>query len=167
MNNVQTVHCHKTGLCAQCSHPETMSHAVPRSWALLRAQQAGRGHNQRRSRAYWACAGRDTPRQPAPGRDPKPRSRHPISTGQVATSNRCRDQPLLFPQKRPCRNPKPWSRHQIMTRQPESCRDIKSVSRHPSGHSRSRPQNDVATPFLQPSPKPGRNTKPSRDPPGD
>ena len=110
--------------------------------------------------------GRDTPRQPAPGRNPKPRSRHPISTGQVATSNRCRDQPLLFPQKRPCRDPKPWSRHQITTRQPESCRDIKLVSRHHSGHSRSRPQNWVTTPFLQPSPKPGRNTKPGHDPPG-
>ena len=54
----------------------------------------------------------------------------PISTGQVATLNRCRDQPLLLPQKRPCRDPKPWSRHQTTTRQPEPCRDIKSMSRH-------------------------------------
>ena len=44
-------------------------------------------------------------------------------------------------------------------RQPEPCRDIKSVSRHHSGHSRSRPQNGVATPFLLPSPKPGRDTE--------
>ena len=126
--------------------------AVPRSWALLSAQPTGRTHvactAQRRSRACWACAGRDTPKQPAPGRDPKPRSRHLISIGQVVTSNRCRDQPFLFPQKLPCRDPKPWSRHQIITRQPESCRDIKSVSRHHSGHSRLRPENGVATPFL-------------------
>ena len=33
------------------------------------------------------------------------------------------------------------------------------MSRHPSGHSRSRPLNGVATPFLLPSPKPGSNTK--------
>ena len=43
-----------------------------------------------------------------------------------------------------------------ISRQPESCRDIKSVSRHHSGVPRSRPQNGVATPFLLPSPKPGR-----------
>ena len=42
------------------------------------------------------------------------------------------------------------------SRQPESCRDIKSVSRHHSGIPRSRPQNGVTTPFLLPSPKPGR-----------
>ena len=87
------------------------------------------------------------------------RSRHPISTGQVATSNRCRDQPLLLPQERPCRDPKPWSRHQTTTRQPEPCRDINSVSRHHSGQSKSRPQNGVATSFLLPNPKPGRDTK--------
>ena len=39
------------------------------------------------------------------------------------------------------------------------CRDIKLVSRHRSGHSRSRPQNGVATPFLLPSLKPGRDIK--------
>ena len=86
-----------------------------------------------------------------------PKSRHLISTSQIATSNRCRNQPLLLPQKRPCCNPKPWSRHQTTTRHPEPCRDIKSVSRHHSGQSRSRPPNRVATPFLLPSPKPGRD----------
>ena len=40
------------------------------------------------------------------------------------------------------------SRHQTTTRQPESCRDIKSVSRHQSGHSRSRRQPHVATSLL-------------------
>ena len=151
---------------------------MPRSWALLRAQQAGRAHVahtasacrahiQRMSCACWACAGLDTPRQPALGSDLKPRSRHIISTSQVTTSNQCRDQPLLLPQKRPCCDPKPWSRHQITTRQPESCRDIKSVSRHHSGHSMSRPQNGVATPFLLPSPKPGRDFLSGSRPLGD
>ena len=87
------------------------------------------------------------------------RSRHSISTGQVGTSNQCRDQPLLLPQKCPCRDLEPWSRHQTTIRQPEPCRNIKSVSRHHSEHSRSRPQNGVATLFLLPSPKPGRDIK--------
>ena len=39
------------------------------------------------------------------------------------------------------------------------CRDIKLVSRHRSGNSRSRPPNGVATPFLCPAPKPGRDIK--------
>ena len=42
---------------------------------------------------------------------------------------------------------------------PEPCRDIKSMSRHHSGQSRSRPPNEVATPFLLPIPKSGRNIK--------
>ena len=37
------------------------------------------------------------------------------------------------------------SRHQTNTIQPEPCRDIKSVSRHHPGISRSRHQNQVAT----------------------
>ena len=48
----------------------------------------------------------------------------PSSTGRVATSIPCCDQPLLLPQKCPCRDPKPWSRHQTTTRQPEPYRDI-------------------------------------------
>ena len=59
----------------------------------------------------------------------------------------------------PRRDPMPRSRHPMTTRQPESCRDIKSVLRHHLGHSRSRPQNGVATPFLLPSPKAGRDTE--------
>ena len=42
------------------------------------------------------------------------------------------------------------------SRQQGTCRDIKAMSRHYSGVPRSRPQNGVATPFLLPSPKPGR-----------
>ena len=43
--------------------------------------------------------------------------------------------------------------------QQKPCRDIKSVSRHRSRHSRSRPQNGVVTSFPLPSPRLGRNTK--------
>ena len=51
----------------------------------------------------------------------------------------CRDTP---------RQPAPRSRSHFdvaTSRQPESCRDIKSMSRHHSERSRSRPQNGVAT----------------------
>ena len=147
-----------------CAHTAcSVARTTPSRVHVARTACAGRAHSLRMSRACWACTGRDMPRQPAPGRNAKSRSRHLISTGQVGTSNRCRDQPLLLPQERPCRDLKPWSRHQTTTRQPEPCCDIKSVSRHHSGHSKSRPQNGVATPFLLPSPKPGRNTKPGRD----
>ena len=57
------------------------------------------------------------------------------------------------------------SRHKNTTRQPKPCCDIKSVSRHHSVLSRSRPQNGVATPFLLPSPKPGRDTETRSRPP--
>ena len=49
------------------------------------------------------------------------------------------------------RQPAPRSRPHFdvaTSRKPESCRDIKSMSRHHSKHSRSRPQNGVATPNL-------------------
>ena len=75
---------------------------VPMSWALLLAQQAYRASSQRRSRAYWVCTFRNTPRQPAP----RPRPHFDVAT----------------------------------SRQPESCRDIKSMSRHHPEHSRSQPQ---------------------------
>ena len=126
--------------------------AVPRSWALLRARQAGRARMRAWSRAQLRLlrlplsrpkAQVMTPNFNRPGRDLKSMSR-------LASA---------LPTETPLSGPKPWSRHQTTTRQPESCRDIKSVSRHHSGHSRSRPQNGVTTPFLLPSPKPGRNTK--------
>ena len=63
-----------------------------------------------------------------------------------------------------------WSRHAqaaslmsrphfdvATSRQPESCRDIKSVSRHHPNTSMSRHQIGVATSFLLPSLKPGRH----------
>ena len=63
-----------------------------------------------------------------------------------------------------------WSRHAqaaslmsrphfdvATSRQPESCRDIKSVSRHHQNTSMSRHQIGVATSFLLPSLKPGRH----------
>ena len=156
------MHCHKTGLGAQCAHPEPRArthcarsaHVVgaaarTASWSRAQPEQVARMlgvHWLRHAQA--AC--------PRPGRNAKSRLRHLITTGQVATSNRCRDPPLFPPQKRTCRDPKPWSRHQDTTRQPEPCRDIKSVSRHRSSHSRPRPQNGVATSFPLPSPRPGR-----------
>ena len=90
--------------------------AVPRSWALLRLQLIDHAHVTRTASAGRPLAGRALV------------ATRPGSLPQVATSNRCRDQPLLLPQKRPCRDPKPWLRHQTTTRQPEPCRDIKSVS---------------------------------------
>ena len=65
-----------------------------------------------------------------------------------------------------------WSRHAQVacprsrphfdiatSRKPESCRNIESMSRHHSDYFRSRPQNGVATSFLLPSSKPGRDIK--------
>ena len=63
----------------------------------------------------------------------------------------CRDTP---------RQPAPRSRPHFdvaTSRQPESCRDIKSMSRHHSERSRSRPQNGVATPNLLSPIHPGRD----------
>ena len=97
--------------------------AVPRSWALMRARQAGRAHVARTASTGRAHAGRaliaTRPGSLPPGRDLTSMSQHP--------------------------------------RQPESCRDIKSVSRHHSEHSRSRPQNGVATPNLLSPIHPGRD----------
>ena len=121
--------------CAHAQNPGRahIARAVPRSWALLRAQQAncahvaraaraGRARSQHRSRACWACTCPDMPRQPAlrsgrdivPGRDlleASPMSRHqigvatPLRTIQVATSRRGRDTASLP-------TPLPMSRHQ-------------------------------------------------------
>ena len=163
---------------------------VPRSWALLRAQQSGHAHivsaaragralNVCRSCACWACTGSDTPRQFAPGRDLKPRLRHPISTGQVATSNRCRDQPLLFPHKRPCRDTKPPQGSQNPVATSNRCRDtiqanpghdLKTGSRHRFS---CLAPNQVATSFFHFffqvvtswTTKPGRDANPMSRPP--
>ena len=113
---------------------------VSRSWTLLRSQQVGRAHVARSvpQVVRSACAGCAHSTQvmgasrDLPSAQPKPPKSRPQKIG-VATP--------------------------IFIRQPEPCRDIKSVSRHHSGQSRSRPQNEVATLFLLPSPKPGRNTK--------
>ena len=54
------------------------------------------------------------------------------------------------------RQPAPRSRPHFdvaTSRQPKSCRDIKSMSRHHSDHSMSRHQIGVATSFLLPSPQ--------------
>ena len=96
--------------------------------------RACRSYSQRRSRAQHAqvtCIGR--------GR----KSRPPfclIKTAQIATTKIGVATPISIGQ-------------------PEPCSDIKLVSRHHSGQSSSRPPNGVATPFLLPIPKSGRNTK--------
>ena len=95
----KTVHYHKTGLGAQCAHPEPRSRAhCARSAQVVGAAArtadrlpACRAHSQRMSCACWACAGRDTPRQPTPGRYLTSMSRHQGSHNHAATSNRCRD----------------------------------------------------------------------------
>ena len=106
--------------------------AVPRSWALLRAQQAGRAHVARTASAGHAHAGRalvaTRPGSLHPGRDLTSMSRHQGSQNHVATSNRCHD-----------------------TTQTTPCRDIKSVSRHRFScptQARWRHQDQVAT-FLE------------------
>ena len=112
------MHCHKTGLGAQCAHPEPRSrahcvrsaHVVGAAARTASLSRACRAHSQRRSRACWACSCRNTPRQPAP------RSRPHFDV--------------------------------VTSRQPETCRDIKSMSQHHAERSRSRPQDGVATPNL-------------------
>ena len=99
---------------------------VPMSWALLRAQQACRARSQRRSSAQRAQVTRIAPR----------------SWAHVATSFPC-PVPSQVVTSSPGRN--------LLEANP--CRDIKLVSRHCSVHSRSRPPNGVATPFLLLSPQ--------------
>ena len=98
----------------------------------LSAQRPGRAHNLRRSRAQRAQVARIALR----------------SWAHVATSFPCPAQgqvATLFPSR------------DLLEASP--CRDIKLVSRHYLGQSRSRPPGGVATPLLLPSPKPGRDTK--------
>ena len=106
------MHCLKTRLYAQCAHPETRSRAnCARSAQVVGAAErtadqsrACHAHSQRRSRACWACTGRDTPKQPDPGRDLKipsrdtkltltrrPRSRHKNPGHDPLETTRCRD----------------------------------------------------------------------------
>ena len=117
------------------------AHAVPMSWALLRAQQAGRAHvacTASAGRAHVACtasagrahAGRalvaTRPGNLPPGRDLTSMSRHQGSQNHVATSNRCRD----TTQNTPGRDLKTGSRHQTSCCQSTqvatsiSCRDL-------------------------------------------
>ena len=108
---------------------------VPRSWALLRAHQADRARMRawssagvRRSRACWACAGRNTPRQPVPGHDlktgsrlrfpyqPQARSRLPFRVATSWTTKPGRDaNPMSRPPFRPAKlirsRPPKWGRN--------------------------------------------------------
>ena len=81
---------------------------------------------------------------PRPGRDIVPRSRPPEKLSQVTTSTPCRDLP--FTQLKPPRSrPQNGIATPVSIVQAEPCRNIKSVSRHHSGQSRSRHQNQVTT----------------------
>ena len=125
-----------------------IARAVPRSWALLRAHQAGRAHVARTAsagRVHAGCALVATrPCSLPPSRDLTSMSRHQGSQNHVATSNRCR-----------------------YTTQTTPCRDIKSVSRNHPGYSMSRHKIGVATSFLLPSPIQVATSRPGRNLPGD
>ena len=111
--------------------------AVPRSWALLRAQPTSRAHVTRIVSAGRALGGRALV------------VTHPGSLSQVAAR-------MSQPQNDVATR--------IFPTAGGPCRDIKITSRRPQGQTGSRLENGVATPFLLPSPKPGRNTKnPGRD----
>ena len=114
-----------------------MNNALSQNWVgcTVRTPKTQVAHNQRRSRAYRACTGRDTPRQPTPGRDLKTPGR---------------DTKLIQPLPRPGRDAK--SRSRPSWRLPYvatsiSCRDI--VSAH-SGLSRSRHQKSMSRPQVAP-----------------
>ena len=132
------MHCHKTGLCAQCTHPETRlpEHCTLSAQVVCTVERttdwsrACRAHSQRMSRAQRAQVARIAPR----------------SWAQVTTS-------LLPNQNHPSCDLKNWGRDTNFHRA------VRTMSRHHSGQSRSRPPNRVMTPFLLSSPKPGRNTK--------
>ena len=136
--------CHKNWVGCIVRTPRTqVARTLLRSWALLRAQPTGRAHVARTaSSGRSACVGHAHSAQVVgAGRGRKSRPPFcPIKTAQVAAS-------------------KLWVATPISIGQPEPCHNIKSVSRHHSGQSRSRPPNGVATPFLLPIPKSGRNTK--------
>ena len=104
--------------------------AVPMSWALLRAQQAGRAHVACTASTGRAHAGRalvvTRPGNLPPSRDLTSMSRHQGNQNHVATSNRCRD----TTQNTPRRDLKTGSRHQTSCCQSTqvarsiSCRDL-------------------------------------------
>ena len=98
MNSVQTVtpkQCTVTKLgrvhSAHTQNPGRAHTACSTQFVGAAASTAGRS---RACRAHSQCmlrAGRDTSRQPTPGRDLTSMSRHQDSQSHVATSNQCRD----------------------------------------------------------------------------
>ena len=138
--NIDCKQCTESKLgCVHSAHTQNPCRAhtvraVPRSWALLRAQQAGRA----RSCAPVATQSLvTTPNFNRPGRDLKLMSRPAFA---LSTET-------------------PLSRPKTLVATPNHHKAARTMSRHHSGQSRSRPQNGVTTPFLLPSPKPGRDTK--------
>ena len=154
--------------------------AVPRSWALLRAQLTGRAHVALTASACHALAGvrwsrhaqaayprsrphfdAATSRQPESCRDIKSVPRHCFSCpapSQVATAELVAtllETPL-------CRDINFMSRLRFPTGQFATsvpCRDIKSMSRPLTLSPMSRHQIHVATPFLPTVGFPGRDAK--------
>ena len=121
------MHCHKTGLGAQCAHPEPRSRAqcpcsgccCAHSKLVARTASAGHAHA---GRALVATR----PGSLSPGRDLTSMSRHQGSQNHAATSNRCRD----TTKNAPGRDLKTGSQHQISCRQSTQvatfifCRDL-------------------------------------------
>ena len=135
--------------CAHTQNPGRAhtARAVPKSRALLRAHCA-------RSAQVVGAAARTASRLRACPAHSQHRSR-------ACWACTCRDTP---------RQPAPRSRPHFdvaTPRQPESCRDIKSVSRHHPDHSMSRHQIGVARSFLLPSPSQVATSRPGRNLPGD
>ena len=143
------MHCHKTGLGAQCAHPEPKSRAHCACSALVVGaavrtvglSRACRARSQRKSRACWVCTCRDTPRQPAPRSRPHFDVATPRQPESCRDINRCRDTTQTSPGRDTKTRSRPsWRLPYVATS--ISCRDI--VSAH-SGPSRSRHQIHVAT----------------------
>ena len=135
--------------CTGRAHSAQVVGAAARTTSWSRACRA---HSQRRSRAQRAQVARIVPRSWAHVATSFPCP----APGQVATSLPGRD---VNPMSRPpfCPTKTTQIATPISIRQAEPCRDIKSVSRHHSGQSRSRPQNGVATPNLLSLIHPGRD----------
>ena len=138
--------------CKQCTelklgwvysaHPQSLGRAhTARSAQVMgvAARAADRSRAQPAHVAHLlACVGRDTPRQPTPGRDLTSMSRHQGNQNHVATSNRCRD--TVSPAQ-----PQARSRHQNQVAtllETPLCRNINFMSRLRF------PTSQVATSFL-------------------
>ena len=156
--------CHKTGLGAQCAHPEPRSrahcacsaHVMGTAARTASMSRSCRAHSQRRSRAQRAQVAAHSSQvvgacrdllplpSPSPSRDIISRSRPPGRLSQVATSIPHRDLPSAQKKTTQVATSK-WGRDTSFHRPARTMSQHQSVSRHHSGQSRSRHQNQVAT----------------------